>query len=70
MTKQEFIAALRAKLSGLPEQDVEERLEFYSEMIADRIEEGSLEADAVAAIGTVDAVAASLILEGYLAFRN
>ena len=63
MTKQEFIAALRAKLSGLPERDVEERLEFYSEMIADRIEEGVSEEEAVAAIGTVDSIAAQILAD-------
>ena len=63
MTKQEFIAALRTKLSGVPEQDMEERLEFYSEMIDDRIEEGISEEEAVAAIGSVDAVATQILAD-------
>ena len=40
MNKQEFLAGLRKGLSGLPQEDIEERLLFYSEMIDDRIEEG------------------------------
>lgn len=40
MNKQEFLTELRAKLSGLPTYDVEERLSFYGEMIDDRTEEG------------------------------
>ena len=41
------------ELSGLPQDDVEERLSFYGEMIEDWIEEGLSEAEAVAAMGDV-----------------
>ena len=51
MTKWEFIAALGARLSGLPKNDIDERLNFYGEMIDDRIEEGLGEADAVSEVG-------------------
>lgn len=61
MTKQEFITALRARLSGLPRQEVEERLAFYSEMIDDRMEEGISEAEAVADVGSVDAIAEQIL---------
>lgn len=61
MTKQEFMAELRQKLSGLPEADVEERLSFYSEMIDDRMEDGLSEADAVSGIGSVDELAEQII---------
>ena len=50
MTKQKFIFQLRKKLCGLPRADIEERINFYSEMIDDRIEEGFTEAEAVAKI--------------------
>ena len=53
MTKQEFLAALRESLHGLPQSDLEERLSFYAELIDDRMEEGLSEAEAVAAIGPV-----------------
>lgn len=61
MNKQEFIANLRAKLSGLPKQEVEDRLVFYREMIEDRMEEGLTEEEAVAAIGSVDGIAEQII---------
>lgn len=61
MNKQEFLVKLRNGLSGLPQEDIEERLTFYSEMLDDRIEEGVSEAEAVAAIGPVDAVAAQIL---------
>ena len=37
MDQQEFLNSLRKELSGLPQEDIEERLTFYSEMIEDRI---------------------------------
>ncbi len=63
MNKQAFLDRLRDGLSGLPREDVEERLTFYSEMIDDRMEDGLSEEEAVAEIGSVDAIAAQLIEE-------
>ncbi len=53
MTKHEFLAALRKELHGLPQNDIDERLSFYSEMIDDKIEEGLSEEEAVSGLGTV-----------------
>ena len=61
MFKQEFLDALKLKLSCLPENDIEERLNFYSEMIDDMIEEGLSEEDAVESIGYVDDIASQII---------
>lgn len=58
MHKQEFLNALKKRLSGLPREDVEERLSFYSEMIDDYMDEGATEAEAVAQIGTIEDVVA------------
>ncbi len=63
MNKQEFLAELKARLSGLPQSDIEERLIFFGEMIDDRIEEGLAEEEAVSAIGTVDEVAGQIVAE-------
>lgn len=52
MTKNEFTSQLREKLSRLDERDVEDRLNFYGEMIDDLMEEGLCEADAVAQIAS------------------
>ena len=61
MSKQEFLVQLRKGLSGLPQEDIEERLTFYSEMIDDRMEEGLSELEAVSAIGTVDAIITQIL---------
>ncbi len=64
MYKQEFLDELKTRLSGLPGEDIEESLDFYSEMIDDRMEEGFSEKDAVSDIGSVDE-AVSQILDSF-----
>ena len=61
MLKQEFLNMLTLSLSGLPANDVKERIDFYSEIIDDRIEEGCSEEEAVLEIGSVDEVASQII---------
>ena len=56
MTKSDFLKELEKGLSGLPKNDISERLDFYGEMIDDRMEEGLTESDAVAACGSVDEI--------------
>ena len=63
MRKQEFLAQLRKGLSGLPQDDIEERLAFYSEMIDDRIEEGLTEEKAVSAVGSVEKIVAQVVAD-------
>lgn len=63
MTKQEFLSELKKRLSCLPEQDREERIDFYSEMIDDRMEEGLTEAEAVSEIGSVNEIAEQIIAD-------
>ncbi len=63
MSRAEFLEVLRKRLSGLPREEVEERLAFYNEMIDDRIEDGLTEAEAVAGIGSVDDVARQIMAE-------
>ena len=63
MRKQEFMDRLWAGLYGLPKEDVEERLDFYSEMIDDRMEDGLTEEAAVEAVGPVDEIISQIIAE-------
>lgn len=57
MNKAEFLDALRKALSGLPKDEAEQRIEFYAEMIDDRIEDGLSEEEAVLDIGNIDDIA-------------
>lgn len=63
MTKIGFLVSLRERLAGLPQGELEDRLSFYSEMIEDRMEDGLSEEDAVADIGSVDAIASQIVSE-------
>ena len=63
MRKQDFLARLRKGLSGLSQEDIKERLNFYSEMIDDRMEEGLSEEEAVAAVGSVDEIVPQIIAD-------
>lgn len=63
MNKTEFSQALRRALGKLPSYEVEQSIAFYEEMIADRMEDGMREEEAVAALGPVEAIAAQIIAE-------
>ncbi len=67
MNKQAFLTELRAKLTGIPQDDIEERIDFYSEIIDDRTEEGRTEEEAVAALGSTDAIVRQIMSEISLA---
>ena len=56
MNKEQFLEQLRKGLAGLPQEDIEERLMFYSEMIDDQIEEGLSEQEAVSKIDSTKEV--------------
>lgn len=63
MNKLKFLLSLHDQLSFLPQDDLEERLAFYDEMIDDRMEEGLSEEEAVAQIGSVDEIVSQIIEE-------
>ena len=61
MKKQEFLDELRNRLQGLPQNDLDDRISFYGEMIDDRMDEGKSEEEAVADIGTVDDIVNEIV---------
>ena len=63
MNKKEFLDILQARLAGLPQKDISRSLEFYAEMIDDRMEEGMDEQQAVSEIGSVDEVVTQILSE-------
>ena len=67
MSKQEFLIQLRKNLYGLPQNDLEERLTFYSEIIDDRIEEGLSEEEATSAVGSIDEIVTQILSDTSLA---
>lgn len=61
MTKLRFLETLSDRLAAIPHGEAQRVLNFYSEAIDDRIEDGMAEADAVAAVGDVDAIAREIL---------
>lgn len=57
MTRDEFLDRLGELLACLPTEQMEETKAFYAEAIADRMEDGMSEEEAVAAMGTPGEVA-------------
>ena len=60
MRKEEFLRELKRQLAGLPKDDINNRIEFYSEMIEDRMDEGLTEEEAVNELGSVESIVNSI----------
>ncbi len=63
MKKNEFLDILKSKLVGLPKEDVERSIEYYGEMIDDRIEDSMSEDEAVEDIGKIDDIVLQITSE-------
>lgn len=63
MNKIEFTEQLRKSLTGLSELDIKKSVDFYEEMIEDRIEDGIPEEEAVAAMGSIDEIKGKILEE-------
>ncbi len=63
MNKIEFLEELAIDLIGLPQEDTERWLEYYTEMLEDRIEDGMSEEQAVASLGDPKGVARQILAQ-------
>ena len=63
MGKDAFLSALRERLAGLPQADVQSSVDFYAEMIDERIEDGMPEEEAVRAVGSVEEIASQILAD-------
>lgn len=63
MRKQEFLDKLKASLWAMPEADKQRSLDYYTEMIDDRMEDGLSEEEAVAAVGDLDEIVRQILTE-------
>ncbi len=63
MNKLEFLEALSDALAGLSEKDIEESINYFSEMIDDRTDDGMSEKEAVASLGTPDEAARQILMD-------
>ena len=63
MDKIDFLYELQQKLQGLPEDDISRSLDYYNEMIDDRMEEGMTEQQAVEDLGSTDDIARQILAD-------
>ena len=56
MNKEEFFTLFRHELSGLPKDDLEERIAFYEEIINDKMDEGKTEEQAISELDSVQTI--------------
>ena len=63
MNKREFLELLAKELVGLSEKDIEESLNYFGEMIDDRIDDGISEEDAVASLGSPEDAAKQILMD-------
>ena len=63
MNKTEFLDELRACLAGLPGEDIARSLDYYTEAIADRVEDGMTEEEATAELGAPNEIAERILSE-------
>ena len=63
MKKEQFLRELGLRLSSLPYADKKRSLDYYSEMIADRMEDGLAEEEAVKKMGTPAFAAEKILTE-------
>jgi len=68
MNKAEFLALLKKELNGLPEDAVDSTIEYYSEILDDRIESGESEDEAVSSMESVEEIASRTMAE--IPYRN
>ena len=63
MDKLDFLLALGQRLDVLSDEDRRASLDYYSEMLDDLIESGMTEQEAVASLGSVDAIAEEILMD-------
>lgn len=63
MSRKAFLEALKKGMAGLPQEDIDKSIDFYSEMIDERMEEGFTEEEAITAIGTVQEIVSQILSE-------
>ena len=61
MSRDAFIGELRHRMAGLPQEIVDRTVEYYSELVADSVEDGLSEEEAVSRLGSIDEIVANVV---------
>ncbi len=67
MNKQDFLAAIRENLNDMPEDDIATSLDYYEEMLNERMESGMTEEEAIRDMESVDEITSQILAERPLA---
>lgn len=63
MNKREFINILTGKIISLPQEEINKSIEYYSEIIDDKIEDGMEDEAAVDSLGSIDEIAKNIMCD-------
>lgn len=63
MNKAEFLKELQQRIQEYPVDETKKSMEYYAEMIDDRMEDGMSESEAVASLGSVEQIAEQIKCE-------
>lgn len=63
MNKREFINVLTGKIITLPQEEINKSIEYYSEIIDDKVEDGMEEETAVDSLGSIDEIAKNIMCD-------
>lgn len=63
MNKEEFLLTLRQKLEAQSVANIDNMIDFYDEMICDRIEDGMSEEEAIASMDSIDKIVSEAVLD-------
>lgn len=63
MLRDEFLSILAERLSGIPKEDLDRTLEYYNEIISDKLEDGMTEVEAINSLGTLDEIVNNTLKE-------
>lgn len=63
MNKSQFLIELKENLCGLPDNDIQSSLDYYSEIIDDYTEDGLTEEDAVSQLGNPQEIAKQILAD-------
>ena len=66
MNKTAFLKELRKRLKQLSKAERQQYIDYYAEMIDDRMEEGISEEEAVAVLGSADEIAAQIPADAFV----
>ena len=56
MNKEMFFDQLKERLKGIPQKELQQAMDYYNELIEDKIEEGIMEEEAIDSLGEIDSI--------------